>query len=207
MDALNLFSTMWGLIESPSATFKKIVLSRHKNYVVLLGMLFGVSLTLDVIWYVKLGTLILGLGAILGAATVVGPFIGMGLLSVGAFIVKFLTRPIGGIATTRNMWAALSYATMPMVIALVFLAPVELAIFGKYFFGVNPPPSVIKPTEYSVILGLKGAVFLHWFFLSVVGVMAANAFKKGKALPVALILLGLAALVMIGVNYVAIPTR
>ena len=33
VDSLNLFATIWQLIENPRAAFKKIVLARHKNYV------------------------------------------------------------------------------------------------------------------------------------------------------------------------------
>ncbi len=198
---------MWGLIESPSATFKRIVLSRHKNYVILLGMLFGIAFALDLSWYLKLGGKFVGLAGILGVSVVAGPIVGLLILWTGAFLVKILTKPLGGIATVRNMFAVLSYATMPMVLALVFLVPIELAIFGRDFFGVNPPPSIIKPTEYVTILALKGVVLLYWFVLTVFGVMSANAFRKQKAIPVTLLLLGLAAVVIIGINNVPVPAQ
>lgn len=207
VDALNLFSTMWGLIESPSATFKRIILARHKNYVVVLGMLFGVALVLDVSWYLKLGSRFAGLGGILGISLVAGPLLGVLSLWAGAFLLRMLTKPLGGIATMRNMLAALSYATMPMVLALVFLVPIELAIFGRDFFGVNPPPSIVKPTEYFTILVLKGIVFSYWFVLTVWGVMAANAFGKEKAIPVTLLVFGVGAMLAIGMNSVPVPTR
>ncbi len=46
VDTIDLFPTIWGLIERPGPTMKKIVLARHKNYVFVLLMLLGVATSL-----------------------------------------------------------------------------------------------------------------------------------------------------------------
>jgi hypothetical protein len=184
IDALHLFSTFWGLIESPRQTFRKVVLARHKNYAVLLSGLFGVCLVFDVAWFKKIGNEVSSIIPIVGAAVVGGPLIGVGLLFVLSFLLQYATKMFGGHATRRNLWAGLSYATMPMVFSLVFIIPLELAIFGLVFFGTNPPPDFVRPTEYYLLLGLKGAAALWTIYLMVQATMSANGFGRNRILHV-----------------------
>jgi hypothetical protein len=120
-----------------------------------------------------------------------GPFIGIGLLFVMSVVLQRATRMFGGHATRRNLWAALSYATMPMAFSLVFIVPLQLAIFGLVFFGTNPPPSFVRPTEYYLLLGLKGAAVLWTLFLMVQATMSANGFERNRILHVVFAVAGL----------------
>jgi hypothetical protein len=75
---------------------------------------------------------------------------------------------------------------MPMVFALVFVAPLQLAIFGVDFFGTNPPPDFIKPIEYYILLVLKGAAAAWTVYLMIEATMTANAFERKKIILVSL---------------------
>jgi hypothetical protein len=184
VDALNLFETLWGLLESPRRTMKRIVLARHKNYVLLLSALFGVGFVLDVAWYKTLAARFGSLTSLVGTALIAGPFIGMLSVVVLSALLQQITKLIGGTATLRNLFAATAYAFSPFVAALVFVVPVEIAIFGLDFFGANPPPMVIKPVEYTALLILKAVAALYALSLLVEATMAANGFAGVRRLPV-----------------------
>lgn len=180
VDALNLFETLWGLLESPRATFRKIILSRHKNFALVLSMLFGMELVFDVAWMKHLGNSTGSLLTLLAVALAAGPpagLLGVALLSV---MLQYSMRLLGGRATFRNMFAASAYAAFPFVVSLFIVEPLALAIFGVYFFGSNPSPMIIKPAAYVLILGLKGIAALYAVYLLVEGTLSAHGFSTSK---------------------------
>ncbi len=193
VDALDLFETMWGLMESPRRTMKRIVLAKHKNYTVLLSSFFGICLALDIAWYKNIADKIPSLLTIVGAAILFGPIIGLLVVSIASLVLRKATTAFGGNASQRNLFAAISYAIVPIVFSLVFIVPIEIAIFGIDFFGTNPPPMIIKPTEYLVLIGLKSIATLYGVYLLIEATMGANAFNRKKLLPVALSVISLIA--------------
>lgn len=186
VETLDLFRTIWGLIEAPRRTFKRIVLARHKNYVLLLSALFGIVLVFDVAWFRSLGSLFGSLVALIGLAFLMGPFLGVLSLFLVSIALQQLTKVAGGNATLRNMYAAVSYALFPIGSALAWLVPLELAVFGLDFFGANPPPMIINPAAYSALVGLKSLVALYALYLLVEGAAAANGFSGRRTIPVVL---------------------
>lgn len=184
VEALNLFQTLWGLLESPRRTMKRIVLARHKNYALLLSALFGIGLVFDVAWYRSLADQFGSLLALVGTALMAGPFLGMLGVVVLSFLLQRVTKLFGGRATLRNLFAATAYALFPFVAVLVFVVPLQVAIVGMDFFGSNPPPLLIKPVEYTTLLVLKAIAALYALLLLVEAAMAANGFPGVKRLPV-----------------------
>ncbi len=186
VDVLDLFATLWGLLEAPQRTMRRIVLARHKNYTFVLSALFGVELVFDVAWYRSLAEQMGSLTVLVGTAVLAGPPAGLLTVLVVSLLLQRLTRFMGGNATLRNLYATTAFALFPFVAALLFVVPLEIAVFGLDFFGTNPPPMVIKPVEYSIVLALKAVAALYALFLLVEGTMAANAFAGVKRLPVLL---------------------
>ncbi|MER3523116.1 MAG: hypothetical protein C4326_03390 [Ignavibacteria bacterium] len=186
VDALDLFHTLWGLIEAPRRTFMRIVLARHKNYVILLSALFGIVLVFDFAWYRSLGGVFGGLITLTGFAFFVGPFLGMLSLFLVSVALQQLTKVAGGHATLRNMYAVVSYATFPIASALVWIVPLELAVFGFAFFGTNPPPMIIKPAAYTTLIALKSVLAVYALYLLVEGAAAANGLSGRQTIPVVL---------------------
>ncbi len=202
VDALNLFQTIWGIIESPTQTFRRIVLAKHKNYTLFLSSLSGITLVLEIAWYKNVIDRIHSLPMLMGIAVGAGPILGILFVFTLTYVIHFLTHRFGGTATRKNLFAALAYAVVPLVLSLVFLIPIELAVFGPGFFGTNPPPMTVRPFEYSVLLGMKALTGCWVFFLLVHATMAANAFGHKKVLPVSLVLAGLVCVLTLGVKYV-----
>jgi hypothetical protein len=190
--ALNLFETVWCLVESPRTAFRRIVLSQHKNYVVVLSTLMGVHVAYYVIWYKNLGDVFPDLMVLLGAGLAAGPSLGMVCaLGFGALVMK-LTNMVGQRVSMRNAFAVVAYAGVPVICSLVFVFPVEMAIFGIYFFGTNPSPMVLKPVEYLVLLGLDSLAVVWSLSLLTDGLMVLTGLTRRRAV---LATLGLAGVV------------
>lgn len=204
MDALNLFETIWGIIESPHATFRRIVLAKHKNYGLFLSSLAGVTLVFYVAWYKNVVDKLQSLLPVIGAAILLGPLVGIAFVLVLAYTVRIVSKSLGGNPTLRNLFAAMAYGTVPLVFSVVFLIPIEIAVFGSDFFGTNPPPMTIRPIEYTILLALKGLSGLWMMFLLIHGTMAANAFPRRKFLPVGVVFVSLFVAVAIVLHFVNI---
>ncbi len=170
VDTLDLFQTIWGLIESPSATFRRIALAGSKNYVVMLTAAFGIALAYGLLWHGNVGVRIPQLATILGIGLLAGPVLGAILFFVLSRILTIVT-PIGGRKVNgRNARALLAYSAVPIVLSLVLVFPIEIAVFGVYLFDTNPPPMVLNPMAYIVLVGLDALAVLWSAFLVWTGI-------------------------------------
>lgn len=203
-DALNLFETIWGVIESPRETFRRIVLAKHKNYGLLLSSLAGITLVFYFAWYKNVVDRLQSILPVIGAAFLLGPLAGIAFVLGLAYIIRIFSKWLGGTPNLRNLFAAMAYGTVPLAFSLVFLIPIELAVFGSDFFGTNPPPMTIRPLEYTVLLVLKTLSGIWMMFLLIRGTMAANAFPRRKFLPVGLVFVSLFVAIAIVLHFVKI---
>jgi hypothetical protein len=180
VDNLNLFETLWGLMETPGATFRRIALARHKNYSVLLSSLLGCSLLFGAVWYRSLGASFANLAMLVVSGIVAGPPLGTAFALLCALVIRVAGKAIGAKGSFKNLFAAVAYASSPVTYALVLVFPIEIAIFGSYFFGNNPPPAVINPAVYYVLVGLDGAAILWSLMLLAIGVSVALGVSRSK---------------------------
>jgi hypothetical protein len=198
---INLFETVWWLIESPRSAFKKIVLAEHKNYEFFLSSMLGISLVYTVFWLKNLGHLFPNVIALAGAGLLIGPLLGVLFVLVLSLTTVALGRVFGGKATLRTMFAVIAYAATPIAISLVVVFPLEIAVFGIYFFGSNPPPIVINPIAYVGLLGFDSIACLWSWILLLEGTIVANGFSRATSLLVILsvmILTAACALILYG---------
>ena len=186
VDNLNLFETIWQLIESPRAAHKKIVLARHKNYVLLLSCLLGMSLTFALFWLWNLGARFDNVLMLLGVGGLMGIPLGVGFVLVSGMLIVGGIRLLGGKASLKNSGAVVSYASMPLSLSLVLILPLEIAIFGNDFFGTNPPPMIINPVVYVALLGFDALAILWSILLLYQGVTVLSGFGKLKSIGVTL---------------------
>lgn len=154
VDTLDLFSTMWGLMEAPSSTFRRIALAGTKNYVVPLAIGFGVALMYALLWNANYGVREPQLLTIIGTGLAAGLVLGPLLFGILARVLVALSGMLGRRVAGRDAFALFAYAAVPVVITLVIVFPVEIAIFGVYLFDNNPPPIVMNPVAYIVLVGL-----------------------------------------------------
>lgn len=189
VDALNLFETIWGIVESPGATLRRIVLARHKNYVLLLSALFGIALVYGIVWFRHAGNSIAD-PVLLGATgLILGPPVGLVLVGLFAVAMTRVSRMLGGKASLRNSHAVAAFATIPIVCSLVLVFPVELAVFGFDLFRSNPHPMVINPLAYTTLIGFNALAIAWSWWLVLEGAIVANSFTRLRAAGLAVMLL------------------
>ncbi len=201
VDNLNLFETLWGLMETPRAAFRRIALARHKNYVMLLSSLLGMAIVYSVIWFKSLGARVPDFALLVGAGLVLGPFAGVLFTFLFSLIVLVVGRLLGGSGSYRNVRAATVYASVPIVYSLVLVFPIEIAVFGPYFFSDNPPPLVINPVAYIVLLGFDVAAIVWSLVLLIEGTVVVNGLSRGKAAVLTAIMLSLTSLAVYGLRF------
>ncbi|HTO93480.1 MAG TPA: Yip1 family protein [Bacteroidota bacterium] len=201
VDNLNLFETLWALMESPRAAFRRIALARNKNYVIVLSSLAGIAGVYAVIWFRTLGPRFPNLAWLVGAGVLFGPPAGILLVFMLSLVVHAVGKLLGGHGTYRNVRAVVTYAAVPVVYSLVLVFPVEIALFGTYFFSNNPPPLVINPAAYIVLLGMDGAALVWSLALLVEGTVVVNGFGRGRAIVVACAVIGLTSLAAFGLRH------
>jgi hypothetical protein len=200
VDALDLFSTAWGLMETPWRTFRRIGLSRNKNYVVPLSALFGVALVFVYLWHWTMAVRIPGLVTLLGIGVLAGPPLGNLLVVIFAYVARFILR-LGGVNLSfRNAFAILAYAGIPVVATVVLVLPLELGIFGAYFFDVNPPPNVINPAAYIGLLGLDAIAAIWSVGLCIVGLRSATGARWIWPILTAACITGICTALIIGIR-------
>jgi hypothetical protein len=198
VEVLDLFPTLWGLIERPRPTFQRVVRARRKNFSVGLAALSGIAVALAVMWARQSGTAFGSLAEVVVAATAIGIPSGVVLVLLLGGGAARLSRMLGGRGGLKNFVAVISYSAAPLLYALVLVFPAELAVFGIYMFDRNPDPMALKPELYVTLLGFDvlsamwAAAWLH------IGLGEASGVKgwRGTALTVGV--LGLAAAVVGG---------
>ena len=192
VDTLDLFSTLWGVVESPGATLRRIALSRHKNYVIALGCLAGVAMVYGGLWYRNMGPGFANIATLLGTGLLVGPPLGIAFLAAASAATLLIGRILGGHGSFRNVVAVLAYALVPTVFSLFFVFPAEIALFGIYFFGNNPPPMVINRLAYLFLVGLDGGAVLWSCLLLAAGCRVSLGLARMRAYVVSFLLVALA---------------
>ncbi|MGH2568212.1 MAG: YIP1 family protein [Bacteroidota bacterium] len=189
---LNLFETVWSVLESPRTAFRHIALADHKNFSVLLFGLFGISLSFTGLWYFKLGDRFSTLLDLIVQTLIVGPFVGLAASIVLVLLFHLVARAVGGKAAFRTSYALLAYALTPIVLSLLFVLPIELLTFGMFLFTSNPHPYILKPVSYVLLVGFDGLMSLWSIVLAAVGGAVAHGLSYGRS--VAVVVLTLAAL-------------
>jgi hypothetical protein len=167
VEVLDLFPTLWGLIERPRPTFRRIVRARRKNFVFGLAALLGIAVVFLVMWARRSGTAFRSLAEVVGVGAGLGIPAGILLVLLLGVAGGKVSRMLGGRGGAKNFLAVTAYASSPMLYALALVLPAELAIFGMYLFDRNPDPMALKPEVYVALLAfdvlstLWAAALLH----------------------------------------------
>jgi hypothetical protein len=171
---LDLWQLTGALIENPVKAFIRIIQSEHKNFIILITVLFSLRAFIDSRY---LSVLVSGESPLrIGLIPELLISAGAGFLVIWIFtIILFFLNKINGLKTRiRDNNAVLIYSLLPFSFALIILFPVELIIFGQYLFSNNPSPFVLKPGVAYTLLAFEGLLILWGIFLSVSGIYALS---------------------------------
>ena len=193
IDNLDLFGTAWKLFERPMSAFRTIAIAEHKNYGIILSALAGVSMAFVSLWALKAGEYDHTLISVISLGVTVGPVAGILVVLFLALCLKFFSQCIGRFSSFRNAFAVMAYSTIPLVIALLFVFPIELLTFGNFFFMSNPSPYLLKPLSYVTLLSLHAGFALWSSLLALIGVKMLLDTSWSRAMLVMLLSLSMLA--------------
>ena len=171
---IDLWDTVWNLLISPVETAIKLIQAEQKNFIVFLLS----------VWFVKatINQYILNNYFQHDNNTFISSFINGGLLSVTllvlfSFIISLVFNTLKIPTRFKDVLAVYTYSLIPILLVFLFLTPFHFALYGFYWFTINPPPLVIKPLVTFVLYGIEG-LFYIWVLFLFVAVTYAQSGRK-----------------------------
>ena len=157
---LDLWDTLWKIMESPVKTAETIIQSDHKN--------FAVSLVIAAAIKIGLTFYIISNAFHFFGDEISNDFNFISLASIFfllififfSFIITIVNSRFGIKNRFKDNFALYAYSLLPIILILIFLAPVQIALFGTYWFTFNPSPLIIKPMVTYVLFSIEGIFFL-----------------------------------------------
>lgn len=167
---IDLFSTIFALIESPFEAFRQIIYAEHKNLSLILLFLaaFKISiLKVSVSAY-------LGNSAEGGIGLLANLIIGLAIIVIITFLILLIYYVVSKKILKYDIrfsdaLAINGYSLFWSVLGLFVLIPIEYAMFGKQLFTFNPSPFLMKPNIAYVLTIIEGLLFLWSFGLILTG--------------------------------------
>jgi hypothetical protein len=162
------------LIESPVKAFNRIIQSEHKNFIILIALLFTIRAFVDARF---LSILLSGESTLrpgLIPALLISAGAGYLVIWIYTFILFFVSKLSGLKSRLRDNNAVLIYSLLPYTFALIILFPIELITFGQYLFSNNPSPFMLKPTIAYALLAFEGLLIVWGIFLTISGIYSLS---------------------------------
>lgn len=160
---IDMWDTIWNILVTPTETLIKIIQAEKKNYI---GFLLS-------IWFIK-STInyFITSNYMMSETTLTDSIIKGGLISVSlVFIIPLITSKIFTAfkiqVRYKDLLANYTYSLIPIILAFVFLTPFHFALYGFYWYTINPSPLIIKPLVSYVMYGIEG-LFYFWVLLLLV---------------------------------------
>ncbi|MBA4311347.1 MAG: hypothetical protein C0417_01835 [Chlorobiaceae bacterium] len=191
IETLDLFSIAWLLIENPKKAFHRIAIATHKNYITFLSAIAGIGLLFSSFWFYKIGDHISSLLQLLGIGISGGLIFGNIFMLLLSIIVWLILKIEKRSVKFRQVFAVSAYSSIPIIISVIVLLPIEILTFGTYYFATNPSPYLLKPFSYIVLLGLDLLFGLWSLILLLIGI---NKLRDGgwiRALIIEIVSLGI----------------
>ena len=155
------------LLESPVIAAEKVIQSDHKNYVIVLSIIAGLKISL-IGWVINNA---FSLSNVLSINFLLSIILGLSGFFIGIVFISLLATVISRylVIQTRfkDFYSIYIYSFVPIIALFLLLTPVQIALFGTYWFTFNPSPFIIKNLPSYVIVVIEGLFFLWSFILTV----------------------------------------
>lgn len=199
---IDLWKTIYSILESPILTFTKIIEAEHKNFVIFLNTLIGIKFFLITVILKSFNQInsfdndyfLQNLLIIVGVSFI--------LLMLLAFIFTKLNNVFGLENRFRDNYSIIVYSFIPLLFSLVLLSPVHYALFGQYWFTYNPPPYVIKEVPAYILLFIEGLLTIWSALLVIFGFYSQT---KNKVYAIITGVFSIALIVLVLYNFPFLP--
>ena len=164
---IDLGNVIARLIDSPTAGFRTIIFSEHKNFLVFLILLSTLKFEIDSIFislFFKKDVITLSNFA---TGYLVLVLILAAVFLLFSYLVTILNKRIGYESRVKDNYSIYFYSFLPHIFALIILFPLELVMFGEYLFSINPSPFALKEFIAYTLLILEILIILWSLFLTI----------------------------------------
>lgn len=179
---IDFWDTVWDLFVAPVSTAIRIIQAEKKNYIFFLYFLLVVK-TATVHFILQnyfseaedysnsfsSSLLISGFSLVIYFSII--PLLLVGLLS----FKKIKTR-------YKDNLTLLLYTFTPILIGFLFLTPFHFALYGEYWYTINPSPLLIKPIPTYILYVIEGLMGIWSAFLIIASVYSQTNLKMLSAI-------------------------
>lgn len=187
IENINLFETIWKLIESPRQAFRTIALAKHKNYMFVLAGFAGIGFVFTLFWFFHVGEITNQLFFIIVAGFLLGLPIGIVVVTLFSTILAIVLRLYRISFSFKNVFALVSYSLIPIVFTVLFVLPIELLTFGRFVFTASPTPYTLKPVSAILLFSLDAMCTLWTFGLAIIGIKVLGDIRWSRSILIFLI--------------------
>lgn len=178
---IDLFSTIWKIIESPSIAFRNIIYAEHKNFLLLISILLFLKMVFTSFFLHALSGNYIDFSNYLFVNVITG----IGTFAILILIVsaglKYILKSFGISTRFKDNYSLLIYSHIPLLFALFFLLPAEYALFGKDWFNFNPSPFLIRQSASFILTGVEILLFI-WSLLLLISALFIQSNSKKFAI-------------------------
>ena len=169
VENIDFWSSAWNIFSSPLGVFEKIVHAEHKNYVFVLSVIIAIKyfiITSFIRNIIEINILNTSAYVVNILNSILSVIIFTTVLS---FILKFLMRLLKVETRFKDNFSVIIYSFVPVIFALLFLFPVQYAMFGPKFFSFNPSPFMLNYSTALILSLVDGLMTLWTLFLLTAG--------------------------------------
>lgn len=169
---IDLWHILWLVIDSPKKAFENIIHAEHKNFIILLGILVSIKIYFDVQFSSNLifsespDTENLLLNVVVSIALFII------LIILISLLIKFLNSRSNTKTRFIDNMAVYIYSFFPVIVGLVFLLPVEYALFGNHWLVFDPSPFIINSSTAWILAVLEIALHIWSIVLTMIATFA-----------------------------------
>ncbi|MDQ7816097.1 MAG: hypothetical protein RDU14_03665 [Melioribacteraceae bacterium] len=165
---IDFWSIFSKLIETPIRAAESIIQSDHKNFVSVLLFIASLKISIN-LWIINNA---FSINEIISKHFIFSLIMGMISFTLAVILTSFLfsitSKYFKAQTRFRDNLSIYVYAFLPLVMTFTILTPVQIALFGAYWFTFNPSPLIIKELPSYIILMIEVLFFLWSILLLIV---------------------------------------
>ncbi len=170
---IDLWDTIGNILTSPTETAIKIIQAEKKNFI---GFLLSIWIFKATINFFIISNY-LNVNASLFESFIKGGLLSVLVIYAASFLISVLIKHFKEEVRYFDFIAIYTYSLIPIILSFVFLTPFHIALYGFYWYTINPSPLVIKPIVSYVLYSIEG-LFLLWVLLLFVFTTYVQISKK-----------------------------
>lgn len=173
---IDLWDSVWNIMTNPIETTVKLIQSEKKNFLVSLIILWFLKSSINNYMLKNFHFAGTDTSVNFSSSVIEGGAFSIILLLAAGFFITFIFYFAKVKTRIKDNITIISFALIPILLSFVFLTPFHFALYGFYWYTMNPSPFIIKPFVTYVLYGIEG-IFIIWSLVLFVYVIYAQSNK------------------------------